>query len=475
MTDRASLDPDDWERFREQAHGLLDAAIDRMRDAAAHPWQPVPEAVRRACAIGAGKGGLAERLVSEVLPYHGGNPHPRFWGWVQGTGLASDMLAAIAGAAINANVGGRDHGAVYLERAVVDWTRRQMGLPEGASGVLVSGTSQATVIAFAAARLRALGAGVRRRGQAGAPLVAYAGQGVHNATRKAVELLGIGSDNLRLVPSREGRMDPQALRAQVAADRAAGRIPFLVVATAGSVDLGLFDDLNAVADVAVDEGLWLHVDGAFGAWIRLADPPWCDLGEGIERADSIALDFHKWMYVGYDCGLVLIRDESEHRAAFAARPAYLKGAEHGLAGGEPWYCDYGIDLSRGNRALRVWCALESLGREAFARAITGNCRAALRMHEEVSARPAMAPGPRPVANVCVFSARGGLDGRAQSALNARIARVLQERGEAVFSTTDLDGVTVLRAAITNHRTTERDVVAAVAAVEAVAAELVGPG
>lgn len=473
MVGDSTLDPKDWDAYRAEAHRLLDAGIDQLRGAAARPWVPVPEEVRKGYAIGAGQAPVAERLMSEVLPYHGGNPHPRFWGWVQGTGLASDLLAGIAGSVVNANVGGRDHGAVYLERAVVDWTRRQMGFPEGASGVLVTGTSQATVIAFAAARVRALGAGVRRAGQAGAPLVAYAGQGVHNATRKAVELLGIGTDNLRLVPLADGRMDTAALKARIAADRAAGLRPFLVVATAGSVDLGLFDDLEAVADVAAQERVWMHVDGAFGAWIRLADAPWRGLADGIERADSIALDFHKWMYVGYDCGIALIRDEAEHRAAFAARPSYLKGAEGGLAGGDPWYCDYGVDLSRGNRALRVWCALESLGCEAFGAAITGNCRAAQVMAEEVRARPLMRPGPEPVSNVCVFSARGALDGKAQSELNGQLARALQERGEAVFSTTDVDGVTLLRAAITNHRTTEADVRAAVAAVDRVAGELAG--
>ena len=471
MTERSDLDPRDWEAFRAAAHRLLDAGIDRMRDARAHPWRPVPEAVRASYAIGAGSGDLTERLIETVLPYHGGNPHPRFWGWVQGSGLASDLVAGIAGAAINANVGGRDHSAVYLERAVVDWTRVRMGMPGGASGVLVTGTSQATVIAFAAARLRALGAGVRRAGQGPARLVAYAGEGVHNAARKAAELIGIGSDNLRLVPQAGGGMDPGALRAMVAADRAAGALPFLVVGTAGSVDLGRFDDLGGLADVAAETGLWLHVDGAFGAWTRLAAPPWRALSDGIGRADSIALDFHKWMYVGYDCGLVLIRDEGEHRAAFAARPAYLQGAQAGLAGGDPWYCDYGIDLSRGNRALRVWCALESYGPDAFGAAITANCRLAGLMQDEVRARPLMRPGPDPVSNVCVFSARGGLDGAAQSALNAAIAQDLQERGTAVFSTTDIDGVTLLRAAITNHRSTAGDIRAAVAAVDDAAARL----
>jgi glutamate/tyrosine decarboxylase-like PLP-dependent enzyme len=468
--DQDGMDPKDWQAFREQAHRMLDASLDQLEQVRDRPWKPVPQEVRDGYTIRGEGGDVVERIARDVLPYHGGNIHPRFWGWVQGSGLASDLIAGMAGAAINANVGGRDHGAVYMERAVVDWTRQKMGLPEGAGGVLTAGTSQATVIAFQAARVRAMG-DVRRTGQNGVRLTAYAGQGVHNATRKALELLGIGADNLRLVPLVDGQMDGAALARMVAEDRAAGALPFLMVGTAGSVDLGLFDDLNALADLAAREGLWLHVDGAFGAWTRIADAPWRSLTDGLGRADSIALDFHKWMYVGYDCAIALIREEEEHRAAFAARPAYLEGADRGLAGGDPWYCDYGIDLSRGNRAIKVWTALEMHGEAAFSAAITNNCRLASHMAERVSAAPAMAMGAPVVSNVCVFTARADLDPAAQSELNAEIAQSLQESGEAVFSTTRVDGVVMLRAAITNHRTRVSDVDAALAAVERLAANL----
>jgi glutamate/tyrosine decarboxylase-like PLP-dependent enzyme len=462
------LDPEDWTAFRAEARRVLDACIDQMEHAADRPWQPVPQAVAERYAIGTG-GDIASRLEQEVLPYHGGNIHPRFWGWVQGTGLGSDLIAGMATAALNANLGGRDHGAVYMERAVVDWTRARMGLPEGASGVLTAGTSQATVIAFQAARIRALPF-ARQTGQAGQRLTAYAGQGVHNATRKALELLGVGAENLRLVPLQDGQMDGAALARMVSDDRAVGALPFLLVGTAGSVDLGLFDDLNALADLAARENLWLHVDGAFGAWTRIAEAPWRDLTDGIGRADSIALDFHKWMYVGYDCGMALLRDEAAHRAAFAARPAYLQGADRGLAGGDPWFCDYGIDLSRGNRALKVWTALEMYGEAAFAAAISDNCRMAALMGDLVTRHPQMALGAPVVSNVCVFSARGDLPREAQSRLNSDIAQTLQENGEAVFSTTLVGDITMLRAAITNHRTRDEDIHAALAAVARLAGE-----
>ncbi|TLP57554.1 amino acid decarboxylase [Parasedimentitalea maritima] len=460
------LDPDNWEDFRAEAHRMLEMSIDQLQQVAERPWQEVPEAVKERYAVEASGSSTAEivdRITDEVLPSHGGNIHPRFWGWVQGTGLASDLIAGMAGAVINANTGGRDHGANYMERAVIDWTRQKMGMPEGTSGVLVAGTSQATVIAFQAARVRVMPQ-VRKSGQGTTRLTVYAGQGIHNATRKALELLGIGFENLRLVPLVDGQMDLAALRAHIAKDRAAGALPFLLVGMAGSVDLGTYDDLNGLAEVAADEDLWLHVDGAFGAWTRIADAPWRGLSDGIGRADSLALDFHKWMYVGYDCGLVLIADEAAHRSAFAARPSYLEAAERGLAGGDPWFCDYGIDLSRGNRALKVWTALEMYGEAALGAAITDNCRLAALMADEVTAHPNMRLAAPVVSNVCVFTARTDLAPEAQSLLNSEIAQTLQESGEAVFSTTRADGMVMLRAAITNHRSRAEDIHEAIAAV-----------
>lgn len=461
-----SLDPEDWTAFRAAAHDLLDQCIDQLANARNLPWQPVPdEAAARYALDGRAKGeaATAKRLATEMLPFGTGNTHPRFFGWVHGTGLASGLMSEMVAATINANCGGRDHGMIYVERAVIDWTRKVMGFPETASGILVTGTSQATVISLAAARLRALGPDVRIQGQQ-ARLTAYAGAGVHSSTAKAIELLGIGSENLRLIPQSETGLDLDALRKSIAEDRTAGATPFAIVGTAGSVDFGVFDDLTGLADIARDEALWFHVDGAFGAWTRLADAPWRALSDGIERADSLACDFHKWMYVPYDCGLCLIRNEADHRAAFAARPSYLAPAIDGLAGGDPWFCDYGIDLSRGNRALKVWTAIESYGTEGLGAAISDNCRAAQYMGQLVTETDHMALVSPVVSNLCVFTADTRLDPAAQSGLNSRIARELQLEGQAVFSTTAANGITCLRAAIANHRTRIDDVALAIQAV-----------
>ncbi len=458
------LDPEDWDAYRAVAHQLLDRCIDQLAAAADHPWRAVPPDIRQGYALsgaGAGEAATAERITRDILPYGTGNTHPGFFGWVHGTGLASGILSEMAAATINANSGGRDHGAIYLERAVIDWAKGIFGFPAQASGLLLAGTSQATVVALAVARTKVLGQSVRAQGHGEHRLTAYAGAGVHNAARKAMELLGIGSHNLRLVPDGAQGIDMARLEAAIAEDRADGAVPFAIIGTAGSVDLGRFDALNALADLAAREAIWLHIDGAFGAWTRLADAPWRALSDGIERADSLACDFHKWMYVPYDCGMVLIRDEADHRAAFASRPAYLAGQEAGLGGGEPWYCDYGIDLSRGNRALKVWTAIETYGEARLGAAISANCRLAQYMADRVADAPLMQLMAPVISNLCVFTANAGLPATAQSRLNTRIAQQLQMDGVAVFSTTVIDGVTCLRAAITNHRTRQADVARAI--------------
>lgn len=477
----ATLDPTDWPGFRRELHALVDACVDHLERVGERPWRPLDEQARRNLALGdvregAGLAATASALVASVLPYHAGNTHPRFFGWVQGTGTMAGLMAEIVAATMNSNCGGRDHGAIELERQVIRWCVGCFGLPATASGVLTTGTSQATVIGLAAARLQALGADSRRLGIRGGPaLTLYAAEGVHNATVKAAELLGLGSSALRCIPvdPLSGSMDTGRLAQAVARDREAGLLPMCVVGTAGSVDRGSFDDLDRLADLCAAEGLWLHVDGAFGAWARLADAPWRDLVRGIERADSLALDFHKWMFVQYDCGLILVRDEAKHRAAFAARPAYLAAQDAGLGGGEPWFCDYGTDLSRGFRALKVWSTLRAYGSDRLGAAITRNCRLAALMATLVESAPELTLLARVDANVCCFSVVADAPGPEVDAINTRVVQRLQLDGSAVFSTTRLAGRTAIRAAITNHRTTPEDVRLAIAAVVLARAAIVG--
>ena len=478
--EQSSLDPGDWEEYRTQAHRLLDACVDHLQSSRERPWHPVPDDIKERLRLDdvASSHALpevADALLSDILPFSTGNTHPRFFGWVHGTGLPIGVLADLVASTMNSNCGGRDHVAVYVERAVIDWCKRTFGFPDEASGVLVTGTSQATVVALAVARTRALGVASRREGLwQGPSLVAYAREGVHVAIVKALELLGIGADALRSIPVNDaGAMDMVCLREAVDRDCVAGCVPFCLIGTAGSVDRGEFDDLQALAEFARERGLWFHVDGAFGAWVVLADAPWNRLAKGIEQADSVAFDFHKWMYVQYDCGAVLIREETIHRQTFAGRPAYLADQVRGLGGGQPWFFDYGIDLSRGFRALRVWAALRVHGSAVFGAAISRNCLLALRMGEQVLATPGLELVVPVRLNVCCFrAAPPALAFDTRNRLNAHIAEELQLAGIAVFSTTMVDGGVVLRAAITNHRTNEQDIDRSVAAVAQLALRLV---
>jgi len=474
------LDPDNWSEFRRALHDLADACVDHLERIREHPWRPFDEGARNSVALGDAREGrglkaVAREMVSQILPYGAGNTHPRFFGWVQGTGNVAALMAEVVAATMNSNCGGRDHGAVYVERDVIRWCADCFGFPEHASGVLVSGTSQATVIALATARLRALGSESRKKGLHGAPrLIMYAADGVHTAIVKAAELTGLGSEALRRVPvaGETGGLDVSRLSEMVEDDRQAGALPFCVVGTAGSVDTGSFDPLEKLADFCESEGLWFHVDGAFGAWARIAEEPWCRLVEGIQRADSLALDFHKWLFVQYDCGLVLIRNEQEHRAAFATRPAYLAVQGAGLGGGDPWFCDYGTDLSRSFRALKVWATLRAYGRRRLGAAVTDNCRLAALMGRLVQQSPELELACPVYANVCCFGVGSAPDGETDlSRLNATIVQRLQLSGAVVFSTTKMGGQTVMRAAITNHRTRIEDVELAVSEIKKLVAEM----
>jgi glutamate/tyrosine decarboxylase-like PLP-dependent enzyme len=463
---QASLDPDDPEAFRREAHRLLDVCLGHLERVGQSPvWRPVPAAVLQHMQLPAPQDGMPlEELTADfeksILPYSTGNTHPRFFGWVHGAGTPVGMLGEMCAAAMNSNCGGRDHGAVYVERQVIEWCREVFGFPGEASGILTTGTSMATVIALAAARIRKFGPASRAKGLRTQPqLVGYASAEAHSAIGKAFDLLGIGSEFLRRIPIDEAHaLQTTNLARQIAEDRRSGLEPFAVIATAGTVNAGGFDDLSALADLAEAEDLWLHVDGAFGAWARIAGAPWDSRTAGIERADSLAFDFHKWMSVPYDCGCVLIRDGAAHRAAFAERPDYLSANGLALAGGEPWFCDYGIDLSRGFRALKVWFTLQAFGLERLGGQIEKNCLDAAHLGQLVNAADELEILAPVGLNVCCFRFRyPDMSEPELERLNQTIVARLQEDGIAAPSTTRIKGKLAIRACLVNHRTTTEDV------------------
>jgi glutamate/tyrosine decarboxylase-like PLP-dependent enzyme len=457
------LDPDDWEAFRRRLHAAADRLLTHIRDQRHWPvWQEMPGTVadgllNEVSAAGAGTDRAWEVLEEDILPFGVGNVHPRFMGWVHGAGTPGGMIALMAEAAMNANLGGRNTGAAKVEHAVLEWARGLFGFPEGSSGILTTGTSMATVIALAAARQAMTDWDVESEGLGarGETLRLYTASATHSCVETALRLLGFGRRALVAVDTDErGRIDIGALRARVRSDRAAGLEPFCVVGTAGTVDIGAVDDLEALADLCGDEELWFHVDGAFGAVARLSSRLAHKVA-GIERADSLAFDFHKWLHVTYDCGCVLVRRKEAHRAAFGGRPRYLEGQPEGLAAGEDWFCDYGPELSRGFRALRVWFLLVEQGTDALAAAVEGSVDRARHLADRVDAEPLLERVAPVELQIVCFRVRP-LAHEDGDLLNRRVVAELQKRGIAAPSTTRLDGQVVIRCCLMNHRATRDD-------------------
>ena len=440
---------------------MLDDIFDYLEHVRARPvWQPIPDDVRARfdAALPAAPTALAavhEDFMRHVLPFATGNAHPGFMGWVHGGGNVAGMLAEMLAAGLNANLGGRDHAPIEVERQIARWAAQLFGFPPRATGLFVTGTSMANLIGVLVARADAYGAGVRRKGVAAYKkrLTAYVSTAAHGCIAQAMDLSGLGSDALRLIPTNaRHQIDPAALTAAIAADRAAGLTPFLVVGTAGTVDIGAIDDLAALADIARHEALWFHVDGAFGALAILA-PDLAPRLAGIERADSIALDFHKWAQVPYDAGFILVRDGALHRGTFATQAAYLRRETRGLAAGSPWPCDFGPDLSRGFRALKTWFTLRVYGTEALGAVISHTCALARHLERRALATPQLELLAPVQLNIVCFRHRGD----DADALNARIVADLHESGIVAPSTTMISNRLAIRAAIVNHRTGQRDV------------------
>jgi glutamate/tyrosine decarboxylase-like PLP-dependent enzyme len=458
------FDPEDWSAFRKLAHEALDEALGYVEGVRERPvWQPVPEEVQKRLQEGLPVAAtpLAE-VYSEfrrsILPYATGNIHPRFFGWVHGSGQPGNIIAEMMAAAMNSNCGGRDHGAIYVEREVVDWCKQIFGFPAEAGGLLVSGTSMANLIALGTAR-NTVGSTIRSQGVENGVgrLVAYASEETHQSVLKAIEILGLGSCALRKIRCcADFMIDVVELRRAIKEDREAGAKPFCVIGTAGTVNTGAFDDLEALAQLCADEDIWFHVDGAFGGLCVLSERLAARL-KGMERADSLAFDFHKWAHVQYDSGCVLVRDAELQRAAYSMRPAYLQHSERGLGAGDVWPCDLGPELSRSFRALKIWFALKEHGTRRLAKGIERNCDQAQYLAGKVASEPLLELlAPCTLNIVCFRALMPGLAEADLDRLNEEIVADVQESGVAAPSTSRIRGRLAIRVNVTNHRTEFRD-------------------
>lgn len=416
--------------------------------AAALRAEPLPATARPAEEI-------LERIAREVVPYPLGIGHPRWWGFINASphpvGIAAELIATT----LNNNCAGTSQLAVHVELAVIDWIAGMIGMPAGTGGLLVSGGSMANLVALAGAR-EAKAPGSRKRGLQGLPrpLALYASTEAHSCIRRAAEILGIGTDGLRLVPvDGQYRMDVAALERRIAEDRRAGVEPFCVVASAGTVNTGALDPLGAIADVAAANGCWFHVDGAYGA-MGAALPELAERYRGIERADSVAVDPHKWLYVPYEAGATLVRYPATLRAMFALRPEYLTLERDSYLEGAVWLSDMGPQLTREFRALKVWAVMQAVGLEGYRALWRNDIAVAAEIARLAGAHPRLeVVAPTDLSCFCLrYLPRSG----DPDAFNRTLLDRTHRDGRIFISGTVLKGQFVLRGCVTNYRSTPDD-------------------
>lgn len=451
------LSPEEFTRLGYQA---IDMLADQMRRDAERPVrQPVPDDVRERLMhsplpeTSTSPEAILSAVEDMVLQYPMGNRSPRFFAWVNSPPAPLGILAELLAAGHNASVAGGDHAATYVEHGVLNWIKAIMRFPAESGGILTSGGSMANLLPLAVMRSAKTIGGHMREWGIGAelfPMVIYTSKQGHSCIQKAVELLGFGSDNLRKIPvDADYRMDMAALKAQIDADREAGFQPVCVVASAGTVNTGAIDPLNAIADLCAAEKLWFHVDGAYGGFGILADQT-SGLYDGIERADSLAVDPHKWLYLPVECGCALVRNQQAMRDTFSLVPSYLRD-DAAL----PWFSEFGIQQTRGFKALKLWMVLQQIGVDGYRELITHDVAMARALQAKVQARPdfeLVAAGPLSI--TCFRYTPPGVDD--VDALNRRIPEIVQREGRAFLTGTELHGRPALRACIVNFRTTKAD-------------------
>lgn len=460
-----TLDPENWDEMLSLAHRMVDDALTYLQTVRQRPvWKPIPKQVADNLRSPApdepsDPNQVYQEFSENILPYPMGNIHPRFWAWYMGSGTFFGALADFMAAVMNPNLGGGNHVANLVESQVINWMKAMLGFPSTASGLLVSGGSMANFVGLTVARNTQAGFDIRKKGLQGnaQPLIVYASIEVHSSNQKAVELLGLGSEHLRLIPVKDDfTLDMAALQKAITADRAAGLKPICVIGSAGTINTGAIDDLEAIAALCQREGLWFHVDGAIGAVGILSDRV-KPLLKGIEKADSVALDLHKWMHIPFEAGCALVRDSEAHRRSFSLTPEYLEHESRGLASGKVWFSDYGLQLSRQFRALKVWMSIKEHGLKRYGRVISRNVAQAHYFGGLVEAAPdleLMAPIGLDI--VCFRFNPGGMEDADLNQLNKEILMRLQEQGIAAPSYTTLGGIYCLRIAIANHRSIQAD-------------------
>jgi len=465
------------DEFRAVGHRLVDKIAERLSRVPEGPVKHDETAETVRAAVKADRplpreGSDPQALVSEVadllFDHSAFNGHPRFFGYITSSPAPIGMFGDLLAAAVNANCGGwaLAPAATEIEVQTVRWIAEFVGFPAGAGGLLVSGGNMANFVCFLAARTAKAGWDVRKAGLAGGapggapPLVVYASAETHTWIQKAADLFGLGTDAIRWIPvDAAQRMKTTELRRQIEDDRGRGNRPFLVVGTAGSVSTGAVDPLSEIGAICREFDLWFHVDGAYGALAATVPGAPKDL-LGLADADSLAVDPHKWLYAPLEAGCALARRPEDLRNAFSYHPPYYKFNDDVLN-----FVDYGLQNSRGFRALKVWLALQHIGRAGYEESIAEDMRLSRRLADALRAHDDFEVLTQSLSITTFRFVPRELRGRTSDAdvaerlnrLNQNLLARVEKSGEAFFSNAVVDGRFVLRACIVNFNTCEEDV------------------
>lgn len=459
----ASLDPENWSDFRALAHNMLDQSISfiqGIRETPIYNIVEMPQPVRNSLneplpEMPQGFKKVCEDFTDLVLPYATGNIHPRFWGWAAGNGNVGANIAQLMAATMNSNAIGGAQSSTLVEKQVLEWCRQIFGFPNTFGGLIVNGTSMGALIALCIARNQALGniRNVRLEGIIGGPkLVGYASSETHFSISKAFELLGLGRNALRLISVDESFcININELEKKISEDLDNGNMPFCIIGNAGTVNTGCIDDLSALKAVAMKYKLWFHVDGAFGA-LAILDEELKPRLLGIESADSLAFDFHKWFHVPFDAACLLTRNKMMHLASFSLDEHYLTIHENGVDE-YPFYYKLGPDLSRGFCALSVWFTLKEHGTRRLGQKVHENCQQIKYLISLLSHYPWIEINMPVILNIVCFRIRpeNWVDEKEIDCLNENIVNDIQQSGIALPSSTVLNDRLYIRCCIINHR------------------------
>jgi len=406
---------------------------------------------------------LLDRATDLLFNHSLFNSHPRFWGYVTAPAAPIGILGDLLASAINQNTGAwfLSPMASEIEAQTIRWIAELLGFPTTCGGLLVSGGNMANIVCFLAARQAKAGWDVRAAGLHGSEtkrLRVYCSKETHTWVQKAADMTGIGTSNIRWIPTgKDLGMDIEILQVQIRADKEVGDQPFIVIGTAGSVSTGAIDNLSEIAKICREEDLWFHVDGAYGGFAAMLPDTSPEL-HALSEADSVAVDPHKWLYAPLEAGCALVRDPEKLREAFAYHPPYYHFGVEAIN-----YLDFGPQNSRGFRALKVWLALQQVGRKGYEQMLVDDIRLAKELYDLVVQQPELEAFTNSL-SISTFrfvplDLRSGPEKSEEylNTLNTELLTRLQNSGDAYISNAVIDGKFALRACIVNFRTSLADI------------------